>query len=69
MVVTEIEMKSLQLEPSDKEINDYINQIGRQKQVEFFTQKEQEQKEAERKNDYNLASQLALEMIEIKKSL
>ncbi|MDF2556357.1 MAG: primase [Bacillales bacterium] len=69
MVVTEIEMKSLHLEPSEKEINDCISQIGKQKQLEVLQQKEHEQKEAERKKDFNLASQLALEIIEIKKSL
>ncbi|MDF2535237.1 MAG: primase, partial [Bacillales bacterium] len=69
MVVTEIEMKTLLHEPSEKEINDYVNQIGKQKQMGFLRQKELEQKEAERKNDFQLASQLALEMIEIKKSL
>ena len=69
MVVTEIEMKTLLHEPSEKEINDYVNQIGKQKQMSFLRQKELEQKEAERKNDFQLASQLALEMIEIKKSL
>lgn len=69
MIVTEIEMKTLQLDPSEKEINDYISQIGKQKKVEFLQQKEQEQKEAERKNDFKTASQLALEIIEIKKSL
>ncbi len=69
-IVTEIEMKSLQTEPSEQEINDYIAQIKDIYQMnQLIKQKEFDLGEAERLQDLQMAAQIGLEIVRIKKSL
>ncbi|MDQ0156350.1 DNA primase [Robertmurraya andreesenii] len=68
-VVANIEMMSMKEEVSDQELSDYINQVLKYQKMLKIKEKEKERQEAERKEDYLTAAKIAMEMIELRKSL
>jgi DNA primase len=68
-IVSEIEMMSVNDEVSDKELTDYINQVLKYEKMLKIKEKEAEEKEAERRNDYVKAAKIAMEIIQLRKTL
>ena len=52
-IVSEIEMMSVDVEVSNKELNDCINQVLKHEKMLKIKEKQEEQKEAERRSDSN----------------
>jgi len=68
-IVTEIEMKSLQKEPTDKELDDYIHKIKLQNYFDILKQKEFEMRESEKLHDTATAMKIAMDIVQIKKTI
>ncbi|MBM4762322.1 DNA primase [Bacillus sp. B15-48] len=68
-VVADIGMMTLNEEPSDQELTDYIKQVLNQSKMLKIKDKQKEQQEAERQNDYKRAATIAMEIIQLRKSL
>lgn len=68
-IVSEIEMMSVNEEVADKELTDYINQVLKYQKMLKIKEKEAEGKDAERRNDYGRAAQIAMEIIQLRKLL
>ncbi|WP_409301732.1 DNA primase [Peribacillus sp. SCS-155] len=68
-IVSELEMMSVNEEVSDKELTDYINQVLKYEKLLKIKEKEAEEKEAERRSDYIKAAQIAMEIIQLRKTL
>ncbi|MDQ0218276.1 DNA primase [Peribacillus cavernae] len=68
-IVSEIEMMSVNGEVSDKELTDYIKQVLKYEKMLKIKEKEAEEKEAERQSDHVRAAQIAMEIIQMRKSL
>ncbi|MDQ0269482.1 DNA primase [Cytobacillus purgationiresistens] len=68
-IVAEIEMMPVNNEISDKELSDYIKQVLNQPKMIMIKEKMLEEKEAERQKDYAKAALIAMEIIQLRKSL
>ncbi|GIN85454.1 DNA primase [Heyndrickxia sporothermodurans] len=68
-IVTELEMMPINNEVSDKEIEDYVNQVLKHQKMLKIKEKENLQKKAEQQNDLKKAMSLAMEIIQLRKSL
>ncbi|RDI43993.1 DNA primase [Falsibacillus pallidus] len=67
--ITEIEMMSINPEISIQELEDYINQVFKHQKMLKIKEKINEEKEAERQKDYKRAAAIAMEIIQLRKSL
>jgi DNA primase len=68
-VVADIEMMSLNDELAEQELTDYIKQVLNYQKLLKIKDKQAEQKEAERQSDYLRAAAIAMEIIQLRKSL
>lgn len=68
-IVTDIAMMSINDEISDQEMSDYIKQVLNYQKVLKIKEKELEEKEAERKKDFARAAEIAMEIVQLRKSL
>ncbi|MFJ8256053.1 DNA primase [Peribacillus asahii] len=68
-IVSEIEMMSVSEEVSDKELTDYINQVLKYEKMLKIKEKQEEEKEAVRRNDTQAAARIAMEIIQLRKML
>lgn len=68
-VVADIEMMSINDEVTDQELADYIKQVFNYQKMLKIKEKEAEEKEAERQKDYTRAAAIAMEIIQMRKSL
>lgn len=68
-LVADIEMMPINDEISDQELTDYIKQVLNYQKWLKIKEKELEEKEAERKQDFKQAALIAMEIIELRKSL
>lgn len=68
-IVTEIEMMLISDELSAKELSDYIKQVLNYQKMLKIKEKEAEEKEAERQKDFPRAAAIAMEIIQLRRSL
>jgi DNA primase len=68
-IVTEIEMMSISDECSDQELMDYVHAVLKHQKMLMIKEKEVERKEAQRKNDFRKEAQIAMEILQLRKSL
>ncbi len=68
-IVTDIEMMSISEESTDQELADYVNQVLKHQKMLRIKEKELERKEAERLKDYRQEAQIAMEILQLRKSL
>jgi DNA primase len=68
-IVTEIEMMQISEELSEKELSDYIKQVLNYQKMLKIKEKEAEEKEAERRNDFQTAAVIAMEILQLRRSL
>jgi DNA primase len=68
-IVATIEMMPINEVLSDQELNDYMKQVLNYQKRLMIKEKELEEKEAERKQDFKRAASIAMEIIELRKML
>lgn len=68
-LVANIEMMSINDELSNQELNDYIKQVLNYQKMLKIKEKELEEREADRNKDYKKAAAIAMEIIQLRKSL
>jgi DNA primase len=68
-LVANIEMMAVNEELTDQELTDYIKQVLNYQKLLKIKEKEAEEKEAERQKDYKKAAEIAMEIIQLRKSL
>ena len=68
-VVSEIGMMSVSEECSEQELIDYVNQVLKHQKMLTIKEKQLAQKEAERQKDYNKAALIAMEIVQLRRSL
>ncbi|MFE8695402.1 DNA primase [Cytobacillus sp. FJAT-53684] len=68
-VVADIEMMLINEELSEQELTDYIKQVFNYQKMLKIKEKKAEEKEAERQGDFIKASMIAMEIIQLRKSL
>jgi DNA primase len=68
-MVANIEMMSINDELSSKELSDYIKQVLNYQKLLKIKEKEVKEKEAEQQKDYSKAAEIAMEIIQLRKSL
>jgi DNA primase len=68
-LVVNIEMMAVNEELTDQELTDYIKQVLNYQKLLKIKEKEAEEKEAERQKDYKKAAEIAMEIIQLRKSL
>ena len=68
-IVSEIEMMSVNEEVSDKELTDCINQVLKYEKMLKIKEKQDEEKEAVRRSDHAAAARIAMEIIQLRKTL
>jgi DNA primase len=68
-LVANIEMMSINDELSSQELNDYIKQVLNYQKMLKIKEKELEEREADRNKDYKKAAAIAMEIIQLRKSL
>jgi DNA primase len=68
-MVANIEMMSINEELSNQELTDYIKQVLNYQKLLKIKEKEVEEKEAERQKDYLKAAAIAMEILQLRKSL
>lgn len=68
-IVADIEMMSINEELTDQELTDYLKQVLNHQKWLKIKEKEAEEKEAERQSDYKKAAAIAMEIIQLRKSL
>jgi DNA primase len=68
-LVANIEMMALNEELGDQELTDYIKQVLNYQKLLKIKEKEVEEKEAERQKDYKKAAEIAMEILQLRKSL
>jgi DNA primase len=68
-IVADIGMMSISEELSDQELSDYIKQVLNYQKMLKIKEKELEEKEAERQKDYGRAAAIAMEIIQLRKTL
>lgn len=62
-------MMSINDEISDQEMSDYIKQVLNYQKMLKIKEKELEEKEAERQKDFARAAAIAMEIVQLRKSL
>ncbi|EHL73725.1 DNA primase [Bacillus smithii] len=67
--VTEIEMMNVNMDVSDEEINDYINEVLNHQKMLKIKAKMEESKRAEQQHDYKKAAAIAMEVMQLRKML
>ena len=68
-LVANIEMMDVNEELGDQELTDYIKQVLNYQKLLKIKEKEVEEKEAERQKDYKKAAEIAMEILQLRKSL
>ncbi|WP_175991005.1 DNA primase [Bacillus sp. Marseille-Q1617] len=68
-IVTEIEMMSISDECTDQELLDYVQSVLKHQKMLKIKEKESERKEAQRQNDFRKEAQIAMEILQLRKSL
>ncbi|MET3699270.1 DNA primase [Bacillus oleivorans] len=68
-LVTEISLIQIQEELTEPELNDYIMQVLKQKKLLMIKEKEREEREAESSKDYVKAARIAMEILQLRKTL
>jgi DNA primase len=68
-IVSEIEMMSISDECTDQELLDYVHSVSKHQKMLKIKEKESERKEAQRQNDYRKEAQIAMEILQLRKSL
>ncbi|MGJ7921401.1 DNA primase [Neobacillus sp. LXY-4] len=68
-IITEIEMMLVNEELAEKELSDYIKQVLNHQKMLKIKEKEAERTEAERQRDFLKAAAIAMEIIQLRKSL
>lgn len=68
-VLAEIEMMTIKDDLSEEELNDYIKQVLNYQKMLKIKEKEAEEREAEKQKDFVKAAKIAMEIIELRKSL
>ncbi|WML47483.1 DnaB-like helicase N-terminal domain-containing protein [Neobacillus sp. PS3-34] len=68
-IVADIEMMSINEEVTDLELNDYIKQVLNYQKLLKIKEKQAEQSEAERQKDVKKAAEIAMEIIQLRRSL
>ncbi|OIK16585.1 DNA primase [Bacillus sp. MUM 116] len=68
-LVANIEMMTINNELSSQELNDYIKQVLNYQKMLKIKEKELEEREADRNKDYKKAAAIAMEIIQLRKSL
>ncbi|TYR82377.1 DNA primase [Priestia megaterium] len=68
-LASELAMMSINEELSEQALNDYVQQVLNYPKVLKIKEKEQQKQEAERQKDYLKAATIAMEVIELKKTL
>ncbi|KAB2338549.1 DNA primase [Cytobacillus depressus] len=68
-IVADIEMMNINDELSEQELKDYIKQVFNYQKMLKIKEKLLEQKEAERQSDFTKAALIAMEIIQLRKSL
>ncbi|RFU71700.1 DNA primase [Peribacillus saganii] len=68
-IVSEIEMLSINEEVSDKELSDCLKQVLKHEKMLKIKEKDEERKEAERMGNFKRASEIGMEIIELRRLL
>lgn len=68
-IVADIEMMSINEEISEQELTDYINQVLKQQKMLKIKAKEKERQAAEREGNFKEAAMIAMEIIELQKTI
>lgn len=68
-IIADIEMMTIKDDLSDQELNDYIKQVLNYQKMLKIKAKEVEEREAEKQNDFVKAAKIAMEIIQLRKSL
>lgn len=68
-VVADIEMMSMREELGEQELSDYIKQVLKYQKMLKIKEKEKERQEAEHQEDYVNAAKIAMEIIQLRKTL
>lgn len=68
-IVADIEMMSINEEISDQELRDYIKQVSNYEIMLKIKEKQAEEKEAEKQKDFSKAASIAMEILQLRKSL
>lgn len=68
-LVANIEMMAVNEELGNQELTDYIKQVLNYQKLLKIKEKEVEEKEAERQKDYKKAAEIAMEILQLRKSL
>jgi DNA primase len=68
-MVANIEMMAINDELTNHELSDYIKQVLNYQKLLKIKEKEVEQKEAERQSDFSKAAAIAMEILQLRKSL
>ncbi|PLR87623.1 DNA primase [Bacillus sp. V33-4] len=68
-LVADIEMMSINEEISQQEMSDYIKQVLNYQKMLMIKEKEAQEKEADRQKDFAKAAAIAMEIIQLRKSL
>ncbi len=67
--IAHIEMMSVNEELSEQELNDYINQVLKHQKMLKIKEKEKERQQLETESDFSGAARIAMEIIQLRKSL
>ncbi len=68
-VVTEIAMQSINEEVSELELTDYIKQVLKHQKLSMIKEKEVAQQEAERQSDFKRAATIAMEILQLRRTI
>ncbi|WP_141431525.1 DNA primase [Bacillus sp. 03113] len=68
-IIAEIDMMPINEDINEQELADYLKQVLNYEKVQKIKEKQAEEKEAEKQKDYVKAAKIAMEIIQIRKSL
>jgi DNA primase len=68
-LTAEIAMLPVKEEPEEQELNDYIKSVLNYQKLLKIKEKEREGKQAEREHNYRKAAEIAMEILQLRKSL
>ncbi|PPA71440.1 DNA primase [Jeotgalibacillus proteolyticus] len=68
-IATEINMMDINPEVGSEELNDYVSEVLKYQKMLKIKEKEAEEKEAERNNDFRKAAEIGMEIIHLRKAL
>ncbi|MDG5470839.1 DNA primase [Jeotgalibacillus sp. ET6] len=68
-IATEINMMDVNPEVGSDELNDYVAEVLKYQKLLKIKEKQVEEKEAERKNDFRKAAEIGMEIIQLRKAL